>query len=132
MEKEYAVSQFQYKKEDGVNPNTGFMSFQHFPGDGMYEDIVVRPENKMLETERVECYPVSADAGEIAEDEGYYPKSSVVYIRSLWKEFEPEMGKYNYQFIQNLLDKAQKCGQTLLFRLMPHSTRSCDDVPEWL
>ena len=129
---EFATRQFGYKREDGVNPGTGFMSFQHFSGEKLYDDIEVKPENKMTETERVECYPVSADAGEISADEAYYPKSSVVYIRSLWKEFEPEQGKYNYDFIQKLIDKAKQSGQTLLFRLMAHSTRACDDVPEWL
>ena len=123
---------FEYKREDGVNPETGFMSFQHFSGEKIYADIVVKPENKMTETERVECYPVSCDAEEISLEEGYYPQSSVVYIRALWKEFEPQQGVYNYEFIENILDKAKKCGQTLMFRLMPHSTRACDDVPCWL
>ena len=123
---------FKYKREDGVNPGCGFMSFQHFKGEKMYADIVANRENKMTETASVECYPGSADAVEIDSSEAYYPDSSVVYIRALWKDFEPVRGQYNYGFIQDILDKAKAHGQTLLFRLMQHSTRECDDVPEWL
>ena len=63
------------------------MSYQHFRGEKLYSDIVVKPENKYNETERVECYPVSHDAEENSREEGWYPDSTVVYIRVLWKEF---------------------------------------------
>ena len=123
---------FEYRREAGQNPWCGIMSFQHFSGEEMYSDIVVKPENNMTETERVECYPISPDAEENGRNEGYYPESSVVYIRSLWREFEPKRGEYNYGFIEELLNKAKKHGQSMIFRLMGHSTRWQDDVPEWL
>ena len=123
---------FEYKREAGLNPRMGIMSFQHFSGEKLYSDIEVRPENNMTETERVECYPISHDAEENGRSEGYYPDSTVVYIRILWKEFEPERGVYNYAFIEDILRKAKAHGQELMFRLMAHSTRACDDVPEWL
>ena len=123
---------FKQKREDGQSAYTGFMSFQHFKGEKLYSDIVVRPEANYTETERVECYPPSPDAEENGREEGYYPDSSMVYIRILWKEFEPERGVYNYKFIEDILDEARVHGQTLVFRLMAHSTRACDDVPEWL
>ena len=126
------ISNFNYKREEGTNPYTGFMSFQHFRGEKLYSDIVVKPENKYTETERVECYPVSSDAEENGREEGWYPDSSIVYIRILWKEFEPERGVYNYAFIEKILSDARAHNQTLIFRLMAHSTRACDDVPEWL
>lgn len=129
---ETKVNRFGYRKEDGQNPYIGFMSFQHFNGEALYSDIVVRPENRYTETERVECYPVPEDVEENGRSEGYYPDCSVVYIRILWKEFEPERGKYNYAFIEEILRQAKLHGQSLIFRLMPHSTRACDDVPEWL
>ena len=56
----------------------------------------------------------------------------VAYIRVLWKEFEPKEGEYNYAFIQDVLDKAKAKEQTVMFRLMPHSTCERDDVPDWL
>ena len=123
---------FEYKREAGLNPRMGIMSFQHFNGERLYSDIEVRPENNMTETERVECYPISADAEENGRAEGYYPDATIVYIRILWKEFEPERGVYNYAFIEEILKKARAHGQELMFRLMAHSTRACDDVPEWL
>ena len=123
---------FNQKREEGQNPFTGFMSFQHFRGEKLYSDIIVEPKNRYTETERVECYPVSPDAEENGREEGYYPDTSIVYIRVLWKEFEPQRGAYNYKFIQDIVDKARAHGQTLIFRLMAHSTRASDDVPEWL
>ncbi len=126
------INSFEYRTEEGLNPYIGFMSFQHFRNEKMYSDIVVKPENKYTETERVECYPVSADAEENGRNEGWYPDSTVVYIRVLWKEFEPEQGVYNYKFIDDILNEAKAHKQALIFRLMPHSTRAEDDVPEWL
>lgn len=123
---------FGYKVEEGQNPYIGFTSFQHFRGEKMYSDIVVKEEANRTETERVECYPISPDAEENGREEGYYPDSSVVYIRILWKEFEPKRGEYNYKFIEDIIEEAKRHSQTLIFRLMAHSTRACDDVPEWL
>jgi len=126
------VYTYNYKVEEAQNPYIGFMSFQHFRGEKLYSDIVVTPEAKMTETERVECYPVSPDAEENGREEGYYPDTTIVYIRILWKEFEPERGVFNYKFIEDIIKEAKNHGQTLIFRLMAHSTRACDDVPEWL
>lgn len=123
---------FGYRPEDGQNPFTGIVSFQHFQGEKLYSDIVVLPENGMTETERVECYPISADAEENGREQGWYPDSSAVYIRILWKEYEPEQGVYNDAFMEQILADARAHHQTLIFRLMAHSTRACDDVPEWL
>ena len=53
-----STNYFNYKTEEGQNPSTGFMSFQHFRGEKLYSDCIVRPENHMTETEHYECYPV--------------------------------------------------------------------------
>ena len=60
---------FEYKKEEGQNPNIGFMSFQHFQGDPIYSDCIVKPENHFCETEHYECYPVP----EYVEEVGTLP-----------------------------------------------------------
>ena len=121
------------KTEKAVsNPYIGFTSFQRFRGDPLYSDIVVRPENHGTETERVECYPVSPDAEQKGDLQGFYPDATVAYIRILWKAFEPRRKEYNYALIEDVLRRAKEKGQTVTFRLMPHSTRACDDVPEWL
>ena len=123
---------FGYKRESRQNPYIGFTSFQHFRNDELYSDLIVKPENNMTETEHVECYPVPDYVEEKGRAQGYYPDSSVVYIRILWKEFEPRECEYNYAFIEDILDKARANDQTVMFRLMQHSTRESDDVPDWL
>ncbi len=123
---------FKYKKESKQNPYIGFTSFQHFRNDELYSDLIVKPENNMTETEHVECYPVPDYVEEKGREQGYYPDCSVVYIRILWKEFEPQEGVYRYEFIEDILQKARDNGQTVMFRIMQHSTRESDDVPDWL
>lgn len=132
LKKEIKVNKFGYKVEEGLNPYVGFMSFQHFNGEKLYSDSIVRPENKLTETEPFECYPVPDDVEENGREQGFYPDSSIAYIRILWKEFEPEKGVYNYKFIEDIINEAKSHKQTLVFRLMPHSTRERDDVPSWL
>ncbi len=127
---DHLTYRFAYKREEGANPMIGFTSFQHFRGGLLYDDIVVRPENRMTETERVECYPVSPDAAETAV--GYCPAGDIAYIRVLWKEFEPVQGEFRYTFIKDILRAARAAGQHVMLRLMAHSTRWQDDVPAWL
>lgn len=123
---------FSYREEEGQNPYIGFISYQHFRGEALYSDAVVRPENNMTETEAFECYPIPKNVPQNGREEGFYPDTTVAYIRFLWKEFEPEEGQFRYELMEEVLDKARSCGQTVMFRLIPHSTRSRDDVPEWL
>lgn len=131
-DKQIITEYFNVKREIGQNPYCGIMSFQHFRDEELYSDIVVKPENNRCETENVECYPVPEYVEQKGREQGYYPDSTIAYIRVLWKEFEPIQGEYNYAFIQDIIDKACSKSQSLIFRLMPHSTRACDDVPEWL
>lgn len=123
---------FNYMVEAGQNPYCGIMSFQHFRGDKLYSDVIVKPENNMCETENVECYPIPEYVEENGRAQGYYPDNTIAYIRVLWKEFEPQQNEYNYKFIEDILNKARSKSQTVIFRLLPHSTRAEDDVPEWL
>ncbi len=114
------------------NPYIGFTSYQKFRGDPLFSDIVVRPENNGTETERTECYPVSAATAQNGMLEGFYPDTEVAYIRILWKDYEPQRGAYNDALIADILEKAKARGQTVMLRLLPHSTRARDDVPDWL
>jgi len=132
LKKANRTNYFNYRREEEQNPNIGFMSFQAFRGEPLYSDCIVRPENNMTETEHYECYPRPDYVEEKGDEQGYYPDTSIAYIRILWKEWEPVQGEYNYDFIQNIIDKAKAHQQTLIFRLMAHSTRASDDVPEWL
>ncbi len=123
---------YKYQRESKQNPYIGFTSFQHFRNDELYSDLIVEEKNKMTETEHVECYPIPDYVEENGRSQGYYPDCSVAYIRVLWKEFEPNEGQYNYAFIEDILQKAKQNGQTVMFRMMQHSTRESDDVPQWL
>ena len=123
---------FERLQETVANPYIGFTSYQKFRGDPLFPDIVVRPENNMTETEVSECYPVRRFADRDGNAEGFYPDTEVAYIRILWKDFEPCRKAYRYALIEDILDKARANGQTVMLRLMPHSTRACDDVPDWL
>ena len=124
-----------FNEKQGViyNPYIGFTSFNHFRGDPLYTDCVVgKRELAGCETEAFECYPVPDGVEENGREQGFHPDETVAYIRALWKDFEPKRGEYNYAFMQDILDKARAKGQTVMFRLMPHSTCARDDVPDWL
>ena len=122
---------FAASEKAAINPYIGFTSYQSFRGDPLFSDIVVRPENNGTETEATECYPVRAIERRGFE-QGFYPPTEVAYIRLLWKDFEPRRGEYDFDLIENILKKAKERNQSVMFRLMPHSTRASDDVPEWL
>ena len=125
-----------FKEKEGViyNPYIGFTSFNHFRSDALYSDCITGQNSGVAscETENYECYPVPYGVEENGREQGYYPDTTVAYIRALWKEFEPKQGEYNYAFIEEILNKARAKGQTVMFRLMPHSTCARDDVPDWL
>lgn len=127
------IKNFEEVKGVVYNPYIGFTSFQHFRGEKLYSDCITgRAGIASTETENYECYPIPAGVEENGREQGYYPDTTVAYIRILWKEFEPVQGQYNYDFVQSIIDKAREKGQTLMFRLMPHSTCARDDVPDWL
>lgn len=124
-----------FKEKQGVisNPYIGFTSFNHFRGEALYSDCVVGQQGLAgCETEPFECYPVPDGVEEKGREQGFHPDETVAYIRILWKNFEPKQGEYDYAFIQDILDKAKSKGQTVMLRLMPHSTCARDDVPNWL
>ena len=123
---------FTYQREKRQNPYIGFTSFNHFRNDPLYSDIIVNGGRPGLETEAVESYPVPQGVPQKGREQGYHPDTTVAYIRINWKSFEPEEGKYDYAFIQGILDKAKANGQTVMFRLMPHTTTEDEDVPAWL
>ena len=126
------TNRFDRRSEPVDNPYIGFTSYQLFRGEPLFPDIVVRPENNKTETEATECYPVRSFGDQNGNAEGFYPDTRVAYIRLLWKDFEPRRKAYRFDLIAEILDKAKACGQTVMLRLMPHSTRASDDVPDWL
>ncbi|MEA3225772.1 MAG: beta-galactosidase, partial [Planctomycetota bacterium] len=85
-----------------TNPGMGFETFNSFNGD----------ERNVL-----------------AEN---YPKCSIAYFRFDWDTLEPDEGKYDFDLIDSLLDKARERDQDLAMRFMP--TRPADlegGTPNW-
>ena len=106
------------------NPHIGFQSFQRFRGDRL------NPEE--MEGWKKEYLPDRTDIVRRPGEEYPHPDTNIAYFRVCWKDFEPEEGDYHYEIIERLLSEADVQGQTLLFRLMPHTTRPDQDVPDWL
>ena len=123
---------FEAAERPVCNPFIGFTSYQRFRPDPLFADVTVRPENHLTETEETECYPVKETAVQPDGSAGFYPDTAVAYLRLLWKDFEPQRGEYRYALIEDILQQAKRNGQTVMLRLMPHSTRKTDDVPDWL
>ena len=61
-----------------------------------------------------------------------YPECSIAYYRFDWDTLEPQEGRYNFDMIDLLLQKARNNGQDLAIRIMP--TRPADlnrGTPKW-
>jgi len=85
-----------------INPGMGFETFHSFNGDG---------RNRWAEN---------------------YPGCSIAYFRFYWSRLEPEEGRYNFDLIDSLLEKAQERGQDLALRFMPTSSADLSvGTPEW-
>ena len=123
---------FERSDKPANNPFIGFTSYQMFRDDPLFDDLIVDPAKKMIETEATECYPVGDEIGRGGNGQGFYPATAVAYIRLPWKDVEPKRGEYDFTVIENILARAKEKEQTVMLRLMPHSTRARDDVPAWL
>lgn len=125
-----AVNRFSFTDEVLNNPYMGFLEFN---GAGENE-IFIETSNKSGWIK--ECYPISsdryADKNALAAEGLYYPEGSTSYFRFLWKKFEPKEGEYDYGFIEEILEKCRLNGKTAMLRIMPHTTRDDENVPDWL
>lgn len=106
------------------NPYIGFTTFQHFRGAPLYSDRMTGWAK--------EFYPPRADAIYGGEKEGFFPDTEIAYIRIDWRAWEPEEGRFDYAFMDEILERVRAGRQSLLLRLMPHTTRWEQDIPDWL
>lgn len=60
-----------------------------------------------------------------------YPEASIAYFRHYWDEFEPEEGAYQFQVIDDLLEKTYQDGRRCAFRVAPFN-HSNPDTLSWL
>jgi hypothetical protein len=56
-----------------------------------------------------------------------YPKSRIAYWRFYWSEIEPENGQFNWERIDEVLEKAKSRGQRVALGIMPAN----GSAPEW-
>jgi len=85
-----------------ANPGMGFETFNSFNGD---------EQNRRAEN---------------------YPQCSIAYFRFYWSKLEPQEGRYNFELIDSLLEKARQKGQDLALRFMPTSAADLyEGTPKW-
>ena len=61
-----------------------------------------------------------------------YPVCSIAYFRFYWDRLEPQEGRYNFELIDSLLERAQQNGQDLALRFMPTSSADLTaGTPQW-
>ncbi len=61
-----------------------------------------------------------------------YPECSIAYFRFYWDRLEPEEGKYDFELIDSLLERARQSGQDLALRFMPTSSANLNKgTPRW-
>lgn len=58
-----------------------------------------------------------------------YAECSIAYFRWYWDVLEPEEGEYNFEVVDDVLEKAQRNGQKLAFRIM--TCNGEPKVPQW-
>jgi hypothetical protein len=56
-----------------------------------------------------------------------YPKSRIAYWRFYWNEIEPENGQFNWERIDEVLEKAKSRGQRVALGIMPAN----GSAPDW-
>ena len=108
------------------NPYKGFTSFQHFRDEQLFSECATN-EGWMKEH-----YPVYDFVPRKGREQGFYPDTEIVYIRMLWRDLEMEEGVYDFSKTDEIFRKAAEKKQSVMFRLMPHTTRQNEDVPDWL
>jgi hypothetical protein len=99
------------------------------------DNIIVEPE----ETDEVLVNPgmgfetfhsFNTDQQNISAEN--YPECSIAYFRFYWDRLEPQEGRYNFELIDLLLEKAQQNGQDLALRFMPTSSADLTaGTPQW-
>lgn len=102
-----------------TNPGIGFMTFQRFNGDETNEGVGWT-EGKPIDYQKFDGNLVTKD----------HPMTSIAYFRIYWRYLEPEMGKHNWELIDNAMKTARERRQTLMLRIAPYAGGS-EDVPGW-
>ena len=103
------------------NPHKGTTTFQRLNGEALYDDVRWSDRESMTEFK-----PFRGDPRTLHN--GRYPDTTLAYLRWLWRDFEPEKGKYRWEIMEGALAGARTRGQTLQVRVQPYIR---DDMPAW-
>lgn len=55
----------------------------------------------------------------------------LIFQEILWRDFEPQKGKYDYARIENVLKVAQKQQKSVVLRFVPYVLKNEADMPDW-
>lgn len=107
------------------NPHKGIVTFNRFNGDKLNEDWTAETGYKM---ERI-----PPQEGLYHGNVKNFPDTSIAYFRIPWNKVEPKEGKYDIDFVENILETAKSRGQTTMIRFVAHTRRPEpeDEMPEW-
>jgi len=103
------------------NPGKGFTTFQMFNGNNLEPNQDVLSNTNLERFQKPEKDFSNTD----------YPMTSIAYFRLQWNIIEPEMGKYRWDYIDNLLKLSRERGQKIILRISPYKWRAEEDVPGW-
>lgn len=101
-----------------TNPGIGFIAAPNLMGN--LDTVCDHQGNK------VERYKFSDDSRT-----WNHPDSKVYYCGVLWKDMEPEKGKYNWKVLDDKLEYAKSLGCTAVVRCLPYTLSDEEDIPSW-
>ncbi len=104
------------------NPHKGTTTFQRFNGDPLYRGNRWSDRRGPMTFE-----PFGGKPGDL--ENSRYPQTTIAYCRWVWKDIEPEKGKFRWDVIDGALKAAAERGQTLQLRLQPCAGGS--GFPDW-
>ncbi len=109
-----------------TNPHKGFTTFQRCRGDILNENWTKETGWKMEHIPNQD----TIKGGKIGDG---YPDTSIAYYRIPWRKIEKEKGKYDFSFLDMILERADKAGQKVMLRFPPHAARAGElEMPEWI
>lgn len=111
------------------NPHKGFSSFQRFRGDSLNFDTpdlewAVERGWMMEELPEGELFCGKYGVG--------YPDPTLCYFRIPWNMLEPEPGRYDFTYLDFVLEEATRRGQKAILRFPPNANRPGPlELPQW-
>lgn len=107
----WSVIQIDLSAQSGFKGNPGWNTVR----PGLIDDVLYNPGMGIT------------TANSFDGDIPGYPKSRIAYWRFYWNEIEPENGKYRWDIIDDVIEKARSRGQRVALGIMPAN----GSAPKW-